>query len=180
MSAHSFAAVAYGVRIAFEANLNCWSAWLGAFRPVEGRTGCGGRRRYSLVAGESDRESDALELRDETGVVTLAACLEDLLDVLEAEVALNVAARARPWLFMHAGVVSWKSRAIVVPVRPHESRTWRSKRCPGSWVYDVDGQKAHCLNRTAAFVWQRCDGTRTVAQIAGCWRIFRPRRPRHW
>lgn len=33
-------------------------------------------------------------------------------------------------------------------------------------VYDLDRDRAHCLNRTAAFVWQRCNGRNTTAQIA--------------
>ena len=33
-------------------------------------------------------------------------------------------------------------------------------------VYDLDRDRAHCLNQTAAFVWQRCDGKTTTAQIA--------------
>jgi hypothetical protein len=33
-------------------------------------------------------------------------------------------------------------------------------------VYDLDRDRAHCLNATAAFVWQRCDGRNTTAQIA--------------
>lgn len=33
-------------------------------------------------------------------------------------------------------------------------------------VYDLDRDRAHCLNETAAFVWQRCDGRNTTAQIA--------------
>jgi Coenzyme PQQ synthesis protein D (PqqD) len=33
-------------------------------------------------------------------------------------------------------------------------------------VYDLDRDRAHCLNRTAAFVWQRCDGRATTASIA--------------
>ena len=33
-------------------------------------------------------------------------------------------------------------------------------------VYDVDRHKAHCLNRTAAFVWQHCDGKSNVSKIA--------------
>jgi Coenzyme PQQ synthesis protein D (PqqD)/WAP-type (Whey Acidic Protein) 'four-disulfide core' len=33
-------------------------------------------------------------------------------------------------------------------------------------VYDRDRDRAHCLNQTAAFVWQRCDGKSTTAQIA--------------
>ncbi len=33
-------------------------------------------------------------------------------------------------------------------------------------VYDVDSNRAHCLNRTAAFVWKSCDGRRSVPEIA--------------
>lgn len=33
-------------------------------------------------------------------------------------------------------------------------------------VYDLERHKAHCLNQTAALVWKRCDGKRTVRQIA--------------
>lgn len=32
-------------------------------------------------------------------------------------------------------------------------------------VYDLDTNKAHCLNQTAAFVWKACDGTRSVGEI---------------
>ena len=33
-------------------------------------------------------------------------------------------------------------------------------------VYDLKRHEAHCLNKTAAFVWQRCDGQTTVAEMA--------------
>ncbi len=33
-------------------------------------------------------------------------------------------------------------------------------------VYDLQRHQAHCLNRTAALVWRRCDGQTTAAQIA--------------
>jgi hypothetical protein len=32
-------------------------------------------------------------------------------------------------------------------------------------VYDLDTNKAHCLNQSAAFVWKSCDGTRSVGDI---------------
>lgn len=32
-------------------------------------------------------------------------------------------------------------------------------------VYDLDTNKAHCLNETAAFVWKSCDGKNSVADI---------------
>lgn len=33
-------------------------------------------------------------------------------------------------------------------------------------VYDLRQHKAHCLNQTAAFVWNHCDGQMTAAEIA--------------
>lgn len=33
-------------------------------------------------------------------------------------------------------------------------------------VYDLDRKKAHCLNKTAALIWQHCDGKRSVSEIA--------------
>lgn len=33
-------------------------------------------------------------------------------------------------------------------------------------VYDLKQHKAHCLNRTAAFAWNHCDGQTSVAEIA--------------
>jgi hypothetical protein len=33
-------------------------------------------------------------------------------------------------------------------------------------VYDLDTNKAHCLNNTAAFVWKSCDGKTSVSEIA--------------
>ncbi len=32
-------------------------------------------------------------------------------------------------------------------------------------IYDLETEKAHCLNSTAALVWKNCDGKRTVAQL---------------
>ena len=32
-------------------------------------------------------------------------------------------------------------------------------------VYDLDTNKAHCLNQSAAFVWKSCNGTNSVADI---------------
>lgn len=34
-------------------------------------------------------------------------------------------------------------------------------------VYDLNTNKAHCLNQTAALVWKSCDGKNSVAEIAG-------------
>lgn len=34
-------------------------------------------------------------------------------------------------------------------------------------IYDLKRHKAHCLNKTAAFVWNHCDGQTSVTQMAG-------------
>lgn len=34
-------------------------------------------------------------------------------------------------------------------------------------LYDARGAEAHVLNATAARIWQLCDGTRTIASVAG-------------
>lgn len=33
-------------------------------------------------------------------------------------------------------------------------------------IYDMDRDEAHCLNHTAAMVWQQCDGKKTAIQAA--------------
>lgn len=33
-------------------------------------------------------------------------------------------------------------------------------------IYDLDSHRAHCLNHTAALIWQSCDGKRTVKELA--------------
>src|ERR1044071_1411068 len=33
-------------------------------------------------------------------------------------------------------------------------------------VYDLDRKKAHCLNQTAALIWNHCDGATSVPKIA--------------
>ncbi len=33
-------------------------------------------------------------------------------------------------------------------------------------VFDLETNKAHCLNQTAAFVWKSCDGMNSVSEIA--------------
>jgi Coenzyme PQQ synthesis protein D (PqqD) len=32
-------------------------------------------------------------------------------------------------------------------------------------IYDLDTNKAHCLNKTAAFVWKSCDGNNSITDI---------------
>jgi len=33
-------------------------------------------------------------------------------------------------------------------------------------IYDLEADKAHCLNKPASFIWSTCDGTKSVSDIA--------------
>jgi len=33
-------------------------------------------------------------------------------------------------------------------------------------VYDLETNKAHCLNQSAAMIWRSCDGNKTISEIA--------------
>jgi hypothetical protein len=49
--------------------------------------------------------------------------LGELLAILESEIRQSVAAEARERVFVHAGVVGWRGRAIVVPGRSRSGKT---------------------------------------------------------
>jgi hypothetical protein len=34
-------------------------------------------------------------------------------------------------------------------------------------IYDLDNDRAHCLNKSAALVWKNCNGTLTIDELAG-------------
>jgi len=46
-----------------------------------------------------------------------------MLDAFESDVNAFIAQHARPWSFVHAGVVGWKGSAIVVPGRSFSGKT---------------------------------------------------------
>jgi hypothetical protein len=49
--------------------------------------------------------------------------LRELLTILESEIRQSVAAEARERVFVHAGVVGWRGRAILVPGRSRTGKT---------------------------------------------------------
>lgn len=51
------------------------------------------------------------------------ALLEEALRALESDVHLSIADLARRRVFVHAGVVGWRGRAIVIPGRSHTGKT---------------------------------------------------------
>jgi hypothetical protein len=76
------------------------------------RRPCVADRAWSLI-----RVRDGFELSRARGRPHLTLTLADALERLESEVNLFVAEHARDRLFVHAGVVAWRGRAILVPGR---------------------------------------------------------------
>ncbi len=93
-----------------------WKPWEGeevrrlySLRVASGGTRPGHRRKHVLYM-------NALPLEHSLD-------LEYLLDRLEADVQLYVAERARRRIFVHAGVVGWNGKAIVLPGRTLTGKT---------------------------------------------------------
>ncbi len=77
-------------------------------------------RLYSLVAGGATPRNNVKRFNlVYVGVGRLARSLDlnEALQILEADLRLYVAERARGRLFVHAGVVGWRGKAIVLPGR---------------------------------------------------------------
>jgi hypothetical protein len=79
------------------------SLWVGA--EPRGRV-----RRYNLLYTGAARRARSLDL-------------DRVCETLEADLRLTVAAGAPRKVFVHAGVVGWRGRAIVLPGRSHAGKT---------------------------------------------------------
>jgi hypothetical protein len=79
-----------------------FSVWIGEIR---GRT-----RGFHLLYAGSQRQARTLSE-------------DELLETFEAAVRLGVAAAARRRVFVHAGVVGWQGRAILIPGRSGSGKT---------------------------------------------------------
>src|SRR5262249_48159665 len=83
-------------------------------------------RLYSLRVGETHGARKVRQLNLlYAGAMRLARThdLEDALAVLEHDIQLYLAESARGRLFVHAGVVGWRDRAIVLPGHSFSGKT---------------------------------------------------------
>ena len=71
--------------------------------------------RYVLLTGDPGGAQQAYRLYADTNLVAEARSLTDLRAALAAHAELFVAERSPDHLFVHAGVVGWEGRAIVMP-----------------------------------------------------------------
>ncbi len=69
-----------------------------------------GVRSFNLVYANAVRVGRSLQL-------------DEVLEVFESNLQLHVAERSRQRLFIHAGVVGWKGRAILIPGRSFSGKT---------------------------------------------------------
>jgi len=76
---------------------------------------------YSLIMGTGSRRLNQAYWNAET--VARSRSLDDLLDALESHVQLTVAEHAPRRVFVHAGVVGWKGKAIVIPGLSYSGKT---------------------------------------------------------
>ena len=72
---------------------------------------------YSVVAGTNDTETASQRWRLSVGDRLEADVSSEvqLLQAFEGQVRFDVARLAARWTFVHAGVVEWKGRAILIP-----------------------------------------------------------------
>ena len=122
--AAGFALKSYGVRIGVRANdvsaleRACEylpAGWQTSSTPLVDRVysimvGGTGARRFSLLYGDHLR-------------ITRSTNVEDIFDRFESDVRLFVGEFAPNRVFVHAGVVGWKGKAIVIPGRSYSGKS---------------------------------------------------------
>jgi hypothetical protein len=73
---------------------------------------------FSLVVAPGIGTGDAAHrLYRDSALLQSSPDLQPLLKQLESELHFAVASNARSWLFVHAGVVAWRGRTILLPGR---------------------------------------------------------------
>src|SRR5215210_719040 len=77
---------------------------------VVGGNGKGRVRRLNLLYGDAE-------------LLSRSRGIDDALDAFAADVQLHVAERARRRVFVHAGAVGWRGRAILLPGRSFSGKT---------------------------------------------------------
>jgi hypothetical protein len=78
-------------------------------------------RRYHIV--RDDAAPRTLELRGDDALLARSANADALCEHFESDLELFVAIHARTHTIVHAGVVGWRGRAIVIPGRSFSGKT---------------------------------------------------------
>jgi hypothetical protein len=117
---------AYGVRVGVRVNKPAILSRLARLFPPGSKLTASPLvdQMYSLWLGERRAHARGFHLLY-AGVARRArtTSLDELLDAFEADLRLSVATAARRRVFVHAGVVGWRGRAIVLPGRSGSGKT---------------------------------------------------------
>lgn len=121
----AFCLRAYGVSIGVRANNAAFLRAARAYFPAEWHVAslrtfdC----IYSIAVSRQDGDGQVNSLYIDDALKYRCALQEDLLSRLESDVRLTVADRASDRVFIHAGVVGWNGKAIVIPGRSHAGKS---------------------------------------------------------
>lgn len=128
--AASLAVESYGVRVGLRATTGRGLARLASRLPPDWKEARAGRvsRLYSFVEGDEEggrrRGPSRLHLLyADAARLARTRDTEEAADLFESDAQLFVAASARGRLFVHAGVVGWRGRALLVPGRSRAGKT---------------------------------------------------------
>ena len=83
-------------------------------------------RLYSLVAGRAGIRRGVRGLNlvySDATRIARAALLKDALERFESDLQLYVAETAHKRIFVHAGVVEWSGKAVIIPGRSYSGKT---------------------------------------------------------
>jgi hypothetical protein len=119
---------AYGVRVGVRVNDAAMLDAIRSYLPVGWKPSPVSvvERLYSLIHGGAGERPGVRRFNLLYGdIVRLARTtdLEEMLEMFESDLQLHVAEAARRRVFIHAGVVGWKGRAILIPGRSLSGKT---------------------------------------------------------
>jgi hypothetical protein len=119
--------VSYGVRVGVRADTEATLSRLEAAFPPEWKNSASPsvRRLYSVRSGARRSATTRSYSLAYSGIDRIARTLdfEEALAVFESDLRLYVAEHARHRVFVHAGVVGWRGRAILIPGRSHSGKS---------------------------------------------------------
>ncbi len=116
--------VSYGVHIGIRVNapkiLECFSDYLPPGYELSSSSVVD--ELYSLIVDDFFQECHYQLYRAEEKLIETSK-LEEALDTFDSDLRLQIAIAAREKLFVHAGVVGWQGKAIVIPGRSFSGKT---------------------------------------------------------
>jgi hypothetical protein len=116
-AAASFAFAAFGIKVEITVNDSALLDRLPAYLPygLAPAPGLDLDRRYSLLVLPDEARHQAYELHRDAIPLLRSDDLDEVLESLERDLRWLLADEARDWIFIHAGAVEWRGRAIVLP-----------------------------------------------------------------